>query len=208
MLGASLVVIEHDMPLLTSIADRMIALDQGSLLAEGTPDEVLHDPMVIASYLGETQTAIERSGPRASSEHRRGADRERTCPDNYSANHTRGGPCHSSRCRRRSQAHEALRPADRHRGRRGGRHRRAGGHRKSNKTTPPPRPPFVDVGIVDIVAGRRAVLQSGQEGGQGQLHQLGSRCNVATGTLKYPSFFAGECYAPFNGNNGGATARA
>jgi branched-chain amino acid transport system ATP-binding protein len=61
-LGASLVVIEHDMPLLAGIADRMVALDQGNLLFEGTPDEVLHDPMVIASYLGETQMAIARSG--------------------------------------------------------------------------------------------------------------------------------------------------
>jgi ABC-type branched-subunit amino acid transport system ATPase component/predicted MFS family arabinose efflux permease len=54
MLGASLVVIEHDMPLLTAIADRMIALDQGSLLVEGSPAEVLHDPRVVASYLGES----------------------------------------------------------------------------------------------------------------------------------------------------------
>jgi branched-chain amino acid transport system ATP-binding protein len=64
MLGACMVVIEHDMPLLASTADRMIALDQGSLLAEGTPEEVLHDPMVIAAYLGDVGTAIERSGPR------------------------------------------------------------------------------------------------------------------------------------------------
>jgi hypothetical protein len=33
----------------------------------------------------------------------------------------------------------------------------------------------------------------------------GSRCNTATGTLKYPSYFAGQCYAPFTGSNGGAT---
>jgi branched-chain amino acid transport system ATP-binding protein len=62
-LGASLLVIEHDMPLLTGIADRMIALDQGEVLVEGPPDTVLHDPDVIASYLGDTQTAIDRSGP-------------------------------------------------------------------------------------------------------------------------------------------------
>ncbi len=34
----------------------------------------------------------------------------------------------------------------------------------------------------------------------------GSRCDTTKGTLKYPSFFAGECYAPFHGDNGGATA--
>ena len=44
MLGASLVVIEHDMPLLAGLADRLVALDQGSLLVEGTPDAVLRDP--------------------------------------------------------------------------------------------------------------------------------------------------------------------
>ena len=34
----------------------------------------------------------------------------------------------------------------------------------------------------------------------------GSRCDTTRGTLKYPSFFAGACYTPFKGNNGGATA--
>ncbi len=34
----------------------------------------------------------------------------------------------------------------------------------------------------------------------------GDRCDTDLGKLKYPSFFAGECYAPFTGDNGGATA--
>jgi ABC-type branched-subunit amino acid transport system ATPase component/predicted MFS family arabinose efflux permease len=63
MLGASLVVVEHDMPLLADVADRMVAMDQGSVLVEGTPDAVLHDPLVVASYLGERAAAIARSGP-------------------------------------------------------------------------------------------------------------------------------------------------
>src|SRR5260370_9724483 len=33
----------------------------------------------------------------------------------------------------------------------------------------------------------------------------GSRCDTTTGRLKYPYYFAGQCYAPFKGNNGGAT---
>jgi ABC-type branched-subunit amino acid transport system ATPase component/sugar phosphate permease len=61
MLGAGLVVIEHDMPLLAGLADRLVALDQGSLLVEGSTDAVLRDPLVIASYLGENATAIARS---------------------------------------------------------------------------------------------------------------------------------------------------
>ena len=52
LLGASLVVIEHDMPLLTSIADRIVALESGTVITEGTPDEVLAHPRVVASYLG------------------------------------------------------------------------------------------------------------------------------------------------------------
>jgi ABC-type branched-subunit amino acid transport system ATPase component len=55
-------VIEHDMPLVTSIADRLIALDQGRMLTSGSADEVLHHPGVIASYLGDTQAVIARSG--------------------------------------------------------------------------------------------------------------------------------------------------
>ncbi len=61
-LGATLLVIEHDLPLLTSIADRMIALDLGEVIAEGAPADVVHHPAVIASYLGTTEATIARSG--------------------------------------------------------------------------------------------------------------------------------------------------
>jgi ABC-type branched-subunit amino acid transport system ATPase component/predicted MFS family arabinose efflux permease len=61
-LGATLLVIEHDLPLLTSIADRMIALDLGEVIAEGEPANVVRHPAVIASYLGTTETTVARSG--------------------------------------------------------------------------------------------------------------------------------------------------
>jgi branched-chain amino acid transport system ATP-binding protein len=61
-LGASLLVIEHDLPLLGAISDRMIALDLGRLVAEGTPTEVIEHPAVVASYLGTDEAAITRSG--------------------------------------------------------------------------------------------------------------------------------------------------
>jgi branched-chain amino acid transport system ATP-binding protein len=51
-LGASLVVVEHDMPLVTAVSDRLVALDLGRVVAEGPPDEVLSHPEVVASYLG------------------------------------------------------------------------------------------------------------------------------------------------------------
>ncbi len=58
----SIVVIEHDMPLLSAICDRMMALELGAVIAEGTPAEVLEHPRVIASYLGTDEAAIHRSG--------------------------------------------------------------------------------------------------------------------------------------------------
>ncbi len=61
-LGASLVVIEHDMTLITEVADRLIALDQGRLIAEGSCTDVLAHPDVIHSYLG-GEVAFARSGP-------------------------------------------------------------------------------------------------------------------------------------------------
>jgi ABC-type branched-subunit amino acid transport system ATPase component len=60
--GAALVVIEHDMPLVTSIADRLIALDLGHPIAEGPPDDVVRHPAVVSSYLGGDPTAVARSG--------------------------------------------------------------------------------------------------------------------------------------------------
>ena len=56
------VVIEHDMPLLTSICDRMIALEVGRVITSGTPSEVQNHPAVIESYLGGNAVAVARSG--------------------------------------------------------------------------------------------------------------------------------------------------
>ncbi len=63
--GASLLVVEHDMPLITSIADRLIALETGSVIAEGGPRDVVRDPRVVVSYLGGNPAAIARSGRRS-----------------------------------------------------------------------------------------------------------------------------------------------
>ncbi|MEY2567574.1 MAG: hypothetical protein QOE35_2103, partial [Actinomycetota bacterium] len=66
--GCALLVIEHDMPLITSISDRIIALELGHPIAEGTPDQVIRDPRVVASYLGGDVATINRSGARAGTE--------------------------------------------------------------------------------------------------------------------------------------------
>jgi len=61
-LGCAILVIEHDMPVLMGLCDRIYAMDAGRVIAEGTPAEVRDAPMVIASYLGTDVTAITRSG--------------------------------------------------------------------------------------------------------------------------------------------------
>jgi ABC-type branched-subunit amino acid transport system ATPase component/ABC-type branched-subunit amino acid transport system permease subunit len=61
-LELTLVVIEHDIPLLMEISDRLVAMESGAILVSGTPDIVRNDARVITSYLGGDITAIKRSG--------------------------------------------------------------------------------------------------------------------------------------------------
>ena len=63
--GASILVIEHDMPLLSAICDEMYALELGAVIAQGAPADVLAHPAVIESYLGTDASAIARSGSAA-----------------------------------------------------------------------------------------------------------------------------------------------
>lgn len=60
-IGCSILLIEHDMPLLLSVADRLHALETGTTIATGKPDVVIKHPEVIRSYLGDDQVAIARS---------------------------------------------------------------------------------------------------------------------------------------------------
>jgi len=61
-LGASVLLIEHDMPLIMGISDRVYCLEAGAVIAEGAPKDVRDDPRVVASYLGTDERAINRSG--------------------------------------------------------------------------------------------------------------------------------------------------
>lgn len=64
-LGAAMLVIEHDMPLIMSISDRVYCLEVGRVIAAGTPEQVRHDAKVVAGYLGVDERAIARSGAAA-----------------------------------------------------------------------------------------------------------------------------------------------
>ncbi len=60
--GCALLVIEHDMPLLSTLCDELLALDLGAVVTQGTPSDVLRDPRVVNAYLGGDLAAINRSG--------------------------------------------------------------------------------------------------------------------------------------------------
>ncbi len=54
-LGVTVVLVEHDMELVMDICDRIVVLNLGQKLAEGTPREIQDSPEVIAAYLGDDE---------------------------------------------------------------------------------------------------------------------------------------------------------
>jgi ABC-type branched-subunit amino acid transport system ATPase component len=55
-MGVTTILVEHDMELVMLLADRVVVLDHGRRIAEGTPEEVRRDKSVVAAYLGKEET--------------------------------------------------------------------------------------------------------------------------------------------------------
>jgi len=60
--GCAMLVIEHDMPLITAVSDEILALELGAVVVRGSADEVLNNPQVVSAYLGGDVDVIYRSG--------------------------------------------------------------------------------------------------------------------------------------------------
>jgi ABC-type branched-subunit amino acid transport system ATPase component/ABC-type branched-subunit amino acid transport system permease subunit len=61
-LDLTMLIIEHDIPLIMGLSDRIVAMDAGAVIAVGRPEVVRTDPLVVEAYLGGSLAAIERSG--------------------------------------------------------------------------------------------------------------------------------------------------
>ena len=60
--GCGVALIEHDIPLVAGVSDRLVAMELGAPICEGEPSEVINDSQVVRAYLGASQAAIQRSG--------------------------------------------------------------------------------------------------------------------------------------------------
>jgi ABC-type branched-subunit amino acid transport system ATPase component len=64
-LDATMLVVEHDIAFIAELADRLVAMDRGTLLTSGSPRDVLASPVVVEAFLGSDPLALSRSGATA-----------------------------------------------------------------------------------------------------------------------------------------------
>jgi ABC-type branched-subunit amino acid transport system ATPase component len=62
-LGAGVLIVDHDLRLIMRLSERILALNGGRMLAQGTPEQIRHDPAVIEAYLGSDFAESPQDGP-------------------------------------------------------------------------------------------------------------------------------------------------
>jgi ABC-type branched-subunit amino acid transport system ATPase component len=60
--GATVLIVEHDVPLVFSLCDRIVVMEAGRVISEGTPEQVQRDPAALEAYLGASREALARTG--------------------------------------------------------------------------------------------------------------------------------------------------
>ena len=161
--GATILMIEHDMPLIMSLSDWIYCLDAGQNLSEGTPEEVQADPGVVEAYLG--TPAEQRKVAAQAKRKARGRGRGRRC-----CSRSRASTCSTTRCRCSTASTSTSAGASASRcsaptapaSRRSSRRRRglvptAGGHhhvegRRTSRTSPPSS--WCALGLGQVPGGR------------------------------------------------------
>ena len=64
-LDATMLVVEHDIAFIAELADRVVAMDRGTVLTSGPPRDVLASPLVVEAFLGSNSLVLSRSGAAA-----------------------------------------------------------------------------------------------------------------------------------------------
>lgn len=64
MTGATIAIVEHDVPLVVDLADRLVVMESGRVVSSGPVADVVRDPAAIEAYLGASHEALARSGAR------------------------------------------------------------------------------------------------------------------------------------------------
>jgi ABC-type branched-subunit amino acid transport system ATPase component len=62
-LDATMLIVEHDIAFIAELADRLVAMDRGAVIANGPPADVLQLPTVGEAFLGSDPLALSRTGP-------------------------------------------------------------------------------------------------------------------------------------------------